>query len=173
MKIFPSDLRIILSLLNECPQLWPQRMAGMLAILMSLFDKVFGSNSPPDSYQTGAQFETNLARQVSMTRQGLAQLREHEGRERRLEIFFYTNNPANAGALNSKLLKLGYESRSGESASEPALFVTSGWTTPIRIDEATVINWIETMCRLGYANNAEFDSNSGPRAEIKAPSNSK
>ncbi len=154
-------------------QLWPQRMPGMLASLMSLFDKLFGSKSPSDPYQTEAQFETNLARQVSMARQGLAQLREHEGRELRLEFFFYTNNPANAEALNSKLLKLGYESRSDESASEPALFVTSGWTTPIRIDEATVINWIETMCRLGYANNAEFDSNSGHRAEIKAPSKSK
>ncbi len=140
---------------------------------MSLFDKLFGSKSPSDPYQTEAQFETNLARQVSMTRQGLAQLREHEGRELRLEFFFYTNNPANAEALNSKLLKLGYDSRSGESASEPSLFVTSGWTTPIRMDEPTVINWIETMCRLGYANNAEFDSNSVHRAEIKAPSKSK
>ncbi len=154
-------------------QLWPQRMPGMLASLMSQFDKLFGSKSPSDPYQTEAQFETNLARQVSMTRQGLAQLREHEGRELRLEFFFYTNNPANAEALNSKLLKLGYDSRSGESASEPGLFVTSGWTTPIRMDEPTVINWIETMCRLGYANNAEFDSNSGHRAEIKAPSKSK
>ncbi len=126
---------------------------------MSLFDKLFRSKNPADPYQTEAQFEANLARQVAMTRQGLAQLQEHEGRELRLEFFFYTNDPANAEALNSKLLKLGYESRSGESASEAGLFVTSGWTTPIRMDEPTVIDWIETMCRLGYANNAEFDSN--------------
>ena len=52
-----------------------------------------------------------------MTRQGLAQLREYEGRELRLEFFFYTNNSANAEALNSKLLKLGYDARSDESAS--------------------------------------------------------
>ncbi len=128
---------------------------------MSLFDKLFRSKHPSDPYQTKAQFETNLARQVSMTRQGLAQLREYEGRELRLEFFFYTNNSANAEALNSKLLKLGYDSTSDESASEPGLFVSSGWTTPIRMDEATVINWIETMCRLGYENNAEFESNRG------------
>ncbi len=128
---------------------------------MSLFDRLFRSNNPADPYQTEAQFEANLARQISMTRQGLAQLREYEGRELRLEFFFYTNNPANAEVLNSKLLKLGYESRSGESASEPGLFISSGWTTPMRMDEATVIGWIETMCRLGYANNAEFDSNRG------------
>ncbi len=128
---------------------------------MNLFDKLFRSKNPADPYQTEAQFEANLARQVPMTRQGLAQLREYEGRELRLEFFFYTNNSSNAEALNSKLLKLGYESRSGESASEPGLFVSSGWTTPIRMDEATVISWIETMCRLGYANNAEFDSNRG------------
>ncbi len=132
---------------------------------MSLFDKLFGSKSPSDPYQTEAQFEANLARQVSMTRQGLAQLREYEGRELRLEFFFYTNNPADAEVLNSKLLKLGYESRSGESASEPGLFVTSGWTTPMRMNEPTVISWIETMCRLGYENNAEFESNRGAQGE--------
>ena len=140
---------------------------------MSLFDKLFGSKSFPDPYQTEAQFEANLARQVSMTRQGLARLQEYEGRELRLEFFFYTNNPANAEALNSKLVQLGYESQSGESASEAGLFVTSGWTTPIRMDEPTVIDWIETMCRLGYANNAEFDSNRRRTTETKAPSRSK
>ncbi len=96
-----------------------------------------------------------------MTRQGLAKLREYEGRELRLEFFFYTNNPANAEALNAKLVKFGYDSRFGESADDPALFVTTGWTTPIRMDEPTVVDWIETMCRLGFANDAEFDSNSG------------
>lgn len=128
---------------------------------MSIFDKLFGSKSSSSPYQTEAQFETNLARQVSMTRQALAQLREHEDRELRLEFFFYTNKSANAETLNSKLVDLGYDSRSGESASDPALFITTGWTTPIRMDEATVINWIETMCRLGFANDAEFDSNRG------------
>ncbi len=128
---------------------------------MSIFDKLFGSKSSSSPYQTEAQFETNLARQVSMTRQALAQLRKHEDRELRLEFFFYTNNSANAETLNSKLVDLGYDSRSGESASDPALFITTGWTTPIRMDEATVINWIETMCRLGFANDAEFDSNRG------------
>jgi hypothetical protein len=128
---------------------------------VSIFDKLFGSKSSSSPYQTKAQFEINLARQVSMTRQALAQLREHEDRELRLEFFFYTNDSANAETLNSKLVDLGYDSRSGESTSDPALFITTGWTTPIRMDEATVINWIETMCRLGFANDAEFDSNRG------------
>ncbi len=128
---------------------------------MSIFDNFFVSKSSADPYQTEAQFETNLARQVSMARQGLEQLREHEGRELRLEFYFYTNSSANAEVLNSKLVELGYESQSGESADDPALFVTTGWTTPIRVDEATVINWIETMCRLRFANDALFDSNRG------------
>ena len=128
---------------------------------MSIFDKLFGSKSSSSPYHAEAQFETNLARQVSMTRQALARLREHEDRELRLEFFFYTNKSANAEALNSKLVDLGYDSRSGESASDSALFITTGWTTPIRMDEATVIDWIETMCRLGFANDAEFDSNRG------------
>jgi hypothetical protein len=128
---------------------------------MSIFDKFFGSKGSSNPYQTEAQFEANLARQVSMARQGLAQLREHEGRELRLEFYFYTNNSANAEALNSNLVELGYESQSGESADDSDLFVTTGWTTPIRVDEATVINWIESMCRLGFANDALFDSNRG------------
>ena len=128
---------------------------------MSIIDKLFGPKSSSDPYQTEAQFETNLTRQVSMARQGLAQLQEYEGRELRLEFYFYTNNPTNAEALNSKLVELGYDSQSGESVDDPALFVTTGWTSPIRVDEATVINWIETMCRLGFANDAKFDSNRG------------
>ncbi len=55
---------------------------------MGLFDKLFGSKNPADPYQTEAQFEANLAKQVSMTRQGLAQLRKYEGRALRLEFFF-------------------------------------------------------------------------------------
>ena len=139
----------------------PRQIPTKRANLMSIFDKLIGSKSSSGPYQTEAQFETSLARQVSMTRQGLEQLREYEGRELRLEFFFYTNNPANAEALNSKLVDLGYDSRYGESVGDPALFMTTGWTTPIRMDEATVINWIETMCRLGFANDAEFDSNRG------------
>jgi hypothetical protein len=126
---------------------------------MSIFGKVLGAKSSSDPYQTEVQFETNLAKQVSLARQGLTQLREYEGRELRLEFFFYTNKSANAEALKSKLLELGYESQSGESADDPGIFVTTGWTIPIRVDEATVINWIETMCRLGFANDALFDSN--------------
>jgi hypothetical protein len=128
---------------------------------MGKFDKLFGSKRSSGKYQTEAQFETNLARQVAMTRQVLAQHPEYEDRELRLEFFFYTNTSANAEALNSKLVDLGYESQSGQSAGDPNLFMTTGWTTPIRTDEATVISWIETMCRLGFAHDAEFDSNRG------------
>lgn len=131
------------------------------ANLMSIFGKVPGAKSSSAPYQTEAQFEKNLATQVSLARQGLAQLGEYEGRELRLEFFFYTNSPANAAALNSKLVEIGYEAESGESADDPALFVTTGWTTPIRVNEATVISWVETMCRLGSLNDALFDSNRG------------
>ena len=128
---------------------------------MGIFDKLFGSKGSSGPYHTEAQFETNLARQISMTRQVLAQHKEYEDRELRLEFFFYTNTPANAEALNSKLVDLGYDSKSGQSAGDPTLFMTTGWTTPIRTNEATVISWIETMCRLGFAHDAEFDSNRG------------
>jgi hypothetical protein len=129
--------------------------------IMGIFDKFFGSKRLSGQYQTEAQFETNLAIQIAVTRQVLVQHREYADRELRLEYFFYTNNSTKAEALSSELLDLGYESRFGESADDPALFMTTGWTTPIRTDEATVINWIETMCRIGFANDARFDSNRG------------
>ncbi len=128
---------------------------------MTRIDNLFGAKSFSSLYQTEAQFETNLARQVSMARKALAQMQEYEDREYRLEFFFYTNNLNNAEELNTKLVELGYDSQSGESAGDPSLFVTTGWTTPIRMNEDTVINWIESMCRLGFANDAMFDSNRG------------
>ena len=128
---------------------------------MSIFDNFFVSKSSADPYQTAAQFEANLARQVSIARQSLTQMRVYESREFRLEFFFYTNGSNNAEALNSKLVELGYNSQSGESAGDPTLFIATGWTTPIRTDEDTVIKWIESMCRLGFENNARFDGNRG------------
>ena len=128
---------------------------------MSVFDKPSGSKSSSGPYQTEAQFESNLARQVSMARKALAQMQECEDREYRLEFFFYSNNLNNAEALNSKLVDLGYDSQCGESAGDPFLFVTTGWTAPIRMNEESVIKWIESMCRLSFANDAIFDSNRG------------
>jgi len=128
---------------------------------MSIFANLFRWKSSSGPHQTEAQYEENLARQVSMARKALAQMQEYEDREYRLEFFFYTNNLNNAEALNSKLVELGYDSQSGESADDPALFVTTGWTTPIRTNEETVIKWIESMCRLGLEHDAKFDSNRG------------
>jgi len=128
---------------------------------MGIFDKLFGATGSSSRYQTKAQFETNLVRQISMTRQVLAQHKEYEDRELRLEFFFYTKTSENAEALNSKLVELGYDSKSGPTAGDPNLFMTTGWTTPIRTNEPTVISWIEAMCRLGFAHDAEFDSNRG------------
>jgi len=130
---------------------------------MGILDKLFGAIGSSSRYQTKAQFETNLARQISMTRQVLAQHKEYEDRELRLEFFFYTNTSENAEALNSKLVDLGYDSKFGQTAGDPNLFMTTGWTTPIRTNEPTVISWIGTMCRLGFAHDAEFDSNRGAR----------
>ena len=70
---------------------------------MGILDKLFGAIGSSSRYQTKAQFETNLARQISMTRQVLAQHKEYEDRELRLEFFFYTNTSENAEALNLNL----------------------------------------------------------------------
>ncbi len=55
---------------------------------MDIFDKLFGLKGSSGPYRTEAQFETNLARQISMTRQVLAQHKEYQDRELRLEFLF-------------------------------------------------------------------------------------
>jgi len=102
----------------------------------------------------------NLAKQVAMTPQTMAQLRKLGAAEDsmlRLEFFFYTDTEQKAGLLAAALRKLGYDVTAGRSAGDEKLFLVTGWTTPLRMEDAIVVEWAKQMCRLGYEYDCEFD----------------
>ena len=37
------------------------------------------------------------------------------------------------------------------------IFVITGWTSPIKMDENTVLNWTKDMCEVGYKYDCDFD----------------
>ena len=113
-----------------------------------------------DRYVTESSFRQNLARQTAMSPQTVAHLREHgvtDDTTLKLEFFFYTDTEAKAHALATSLRELGYEVETGPSAGDDELFVVTGWTVPIKMDDRSVVEWTEKMCRLGYEHDCEFD----------------
>ena len=111
-------------------------------------------------YLSESEFESNLAKQRAVSPETIAQLREHgvtDDTELRLEFFFYTNLESNAAKLESALKQLGYDVESGESAADDGTFIVTGWTIPIKMDESSVVQWTDDMCRVGYTHDCDFD----------------
>jgi hypothetical protein len=105
-------------------------------------------------------FGGNLTRQVGMCSQTLDALRQHgvtNETQLRLEFFFYTNTPQKASALAASLRGRGYSVEHGPSTGGDRKFVVTGWTSKMRMDDATVAGWCETMCRLGFQHDCDFD----------------
>jgi len=95
-----------------------------------------------------------------MTPQTLMRLYESklsENSKLRLEYFFYTNSEEKAASLHQALIKRGYSGSYGYSASTNSIYIVTGWTVPIMMSRNTVIAWTETMCRIGFEHDAEFD----------------
>ena len=95
-----------------------------------------------------------------MTPQTLAQLYEYgvtEDSELKLEYFFYTNNEDKAASLRKALVNLGYSGEFGQSASDDSIYIVTGWTTPIKMDRDSAVTWTESMCKIGFEHDAEFD----------------
>jgi regulator of RNase E activity RraB len=76
---------------------------------------------------------------------------------RRVEFFFYTNSIEKAGNLSAELIALGYSSNCGDSPGAKNEYSVIGWTTPLKIDEQTMFEWISQMCNLGAKHDGEFD----------------
>lgn len=131
-----------------------------LGILTGLFSGLFGGQASADQFRSEAQFKENLVRQATMTPHVLSRLYEHgvsEESELRLEYFFYTNSGDKAASLHKVLMDLGYSGEYRRSADDNSIFVVSGWTVPIKMSEESAVAWTESMCRLGYKHDAEFD----------------
>ena len=131
-----------------------------LAILiMGIFDFLKpGSND--GQFVSESSFKNNRAKQMQMTPQTLAQLREMkvtEDKELKLEYFFYTNTDIKAERLATEIGNLNYSVEHGVSAGDKKLFIVTGWSTKMRMTDDVVKQWTKKMCELGYKFDCEFD----------------
>jgi tetratricopeptide (TPR) repeat protein len=81
-----------------------------------------------------------------------------ENSELKLEIFFYTNELNKANNLVKELKKLNYKIETVDnSAHDTNQFVITGWTTKIKLDLQSLLNWTTKMCDIGFDCDCEFD----------------
>ena len=135
------------------------RWLAAMGILSFLFGGA-GANGQGAQFVTAQAFQDNLTRQTTMSPQTLAELRKHgvaNTSRLKLEFFFYTNLLAKAERLANALKEKGYGVEYGTSASDKSVLVVTGWTTPLLMDDETVVSWTEQMTRLGYEHDCEFD----------------
>jgi hypothetical protein len=133
-----------------------------LLLIMGFFSTLFGCK--PDGgngrFQSEAAYADNRSRQLTMTPQTVAQLRTYgvtDDSQLKLEYFFYTDTKEKAAALAQKLTGLGYSGGYDHSASDKKQFVITGWTSPIKMDDKTVLDWTGRMCDVGHEHDCEFD----------------
>lgn len=133
---------------------------------MGFFSSLFGysngneGGNGNDRYVNEESFRENLARQTAMSPQTVAKLREYDVNDAttlKLEFFFYTDTDAKAHALAIPLRERTYEVETGPSAGVDKLSLVTGWTVPIKMDDRSVVQWVEEMCYLGYEHDCEFD----------------
>jgi hypothetical protein len=138
-------------------------MMRLLALLISMgfFSTLFGCKPGGDGpFQSEAAYAENRSRQLTMSPQTVAQLRTYgvtDESQLKLEYFFYTNTKEKAAALAQKLAGMGYTGSFDHSASDKKQFVVTGWTSPMRMDEKTVLDWTGRMCDAGREHDCEFD----------------
>ncbi len=135
------------------------RTALLLAVIGITALLGCGSNST-DRFLSVSDYETNVSKQVEMAPLTMEKLREHGVRpesQLRLEYFFYTDSVAKAVALERALLDLGYSSELDLSGSDDGSYIVTGWTTKMPMDDDTVVDWVRSMCEVGYGVDAEFD----------------
>ena len=129
---------------------------------MGLFNALFGSK--PDGndgrHRSDEAYVENRSRQLTMTPQTVAQLWKYgvtDESQLKLEYFFYTNTKEKATALAQKLADLGYAGGCDHSAGNKKEFVVTGWTSRMKMDDKTVLDWTANMCDLGSEHDCDFD----------------
>ena len=125
---------------------------------MGLFG--FLRNDGNKQFVSESTFQNNRTKQMQMTPLTMKELKKinvSEDKELKLEYFFYTNTDKKATAFAKELQKLNYEVKSGQSAGDKKLFIITGWTTKMLMEDSIVANWTKTMCELGYDFDCEFD----------------
>ncbi len=126
---------------------------------MGLFD-FFKPKSKHLQFLTDSAFSNNRDKQMQMTPQTLNQLRKlnvSADKELKLEYFFYTNTADKAEQLAIELGKLNYAVEHGVSSGDKSLFIVTGRTTKLKMDNEVVKEWTKQMCELGFKFDCEFD----------------
>jgi len=59
--------------------------------------------------------------------------------------------------LVQALARLGYTGSHDHSASDKKQFVVTGWTSRMKMDDQTVLDWTGCMCDVGHEHDCEFD----------------
>ena len=129
---------------------------------MGFFSSLFGrlESQPPGRFDSDDAYQLNRARQLAGAPEVLTQLRNYgvtDKSQLKLEYFFYTNAPDKAAALATQLAELGYSGRADRSASDEKIYVVTGWTPRMRMDQSTVLAWAGRMCDVGHEHDCEFD----------------
>ena len=139
-------------------------ITGLIIIALSIFTMGlfdFLKQKPKDGqYITERAFEKNRDKQMEWTPKTMEQLRKYDvtpEKELKLEYFFYTNTAIKAEQLAAEMEKLEYSVEHGDSAGDKKLFIVTGWTTKMKMENEIVIQWTKQMCELGYKFDSEFD----------------
>jgi regulator of RNase E activity RraB len=120
----------------------------------------FFKSNGKGQFVSESQFKDNLNRQVELAPETLNQLKNYgvtDDSELKLEFFFYSKSLDNAKKLADELKKLNYVVEFGKSAGDKKLFIITGWTTKMKMDDQAVQLWTKEMCELGYKFDCEFD----------------
>ncbi len=132
----------------------------LIIVGMGIFDFLSKTGGENKKFVSEISYEKNRANQVKMVPQTLGQLRDlgiSDSKELKLEYFFYTDSNEKATILAEELNKLNYSVEYGQSAGDKKLFVVTGWTEKMKMDESTVVNWTKRMCETGFHHDCEFD----------------
>jgi regulator of RNase E activity RraB len=105
-------------------------------------------------------FKSNLKKQIESIPQVLAELKKHgtdEIREQKLEYFFYTDTAEKAKALSTELQNKNYTVTYKISSYDDKTYVITGWTSKIKLEQESIVNWSREMCELGYKYDCDYD----------------
>ena len=132
-----------------------------MGFLKSLFHPSNGrDDGESPRFVSETAFRKNLTKQSEMCPQTVAQLRNYgvtDATRLKLEFFFYTDAEAKAIALCDSLDGLDYQTERPASVDDSRLFLVTGWTNPVQMDDSSVLVWTQSMCQLGYEHDCDFD----------------
>lgn len=126
---------------------------------------------PPSSlFLSESKHAANTAFKLQISQIVLSQLYEaglDPASDRSIDYCFYTNTEEKAKALVDELKELGYSANYSSEDREGGLVARiTGITSPVPMDEDSILLWTESMCELGFEHDSKFD---GWGAPVRSP----